>query len=62
MLENVGYGDYWTYNPVAHGMKWSLEHSADVNWSMGRKYYEIYSSILSFAEADRAMLFKLTWL
>lgn len=62
MMTCVGPGGYWTADPEQHGWLWGLEHHANVNWKEGAKNYQIYSSILTFADADRAMLFKLTWI
>lgn len=61
MEESIGQGIYWTADPTTHGVAWGLEHHANVDWKSGSKTYDIYASILSFADADRAMLFKLTW-
>ena len=62
MMTSVGPGGYWTADPEQHGWTWGLQHHANVRWQGGNKMHEIYASILSFADADRAMLFKLTWI
>ena len=62
MMVSVGPGGYWTGDPEQHGWAWGLEHHGNVKWHGGNKTYDLYASILSFADADRAMLFKLTWI
>lgn len=62
MMTQVGPGGYWTADPTQHGWAWGLEHHGNVKWNGGNKTHELYASILSFADPDHAMLFKLTWI
>lgn len=59
---NVGTGGYFSDSPGSHNMSWSAFHEYDSMWFNNQKRIILLKSYIVFTDAEKAMLFKLTWL